>query len=168
MMTLEEQVCYDLLDFYGGNPRVEIHSCHPPSAKTYIGSLVRIPRLRNGVRTRDRYHVDFIIQVDDLLVLQELKGRASEMQEDIAKLSDILAQHPTSALTALLAKRLERRDLLRQVARAVPAVGYRIEDKPLPEHLVQFIAGPAGVRVVVGRNVDEAAATILREAFGLI
>lgn len=165
-MSAEDRVCYRLLDFYTSLPEIEVHSYHPPSSKGYQGGLVRIPKREGGVRTRDRYHVDFIFQIDGVLVLQELKGKASELESDILKLNEILSQYSVPELTAIIAARVPKGELLSQVKTVIPAVGYEVKDAVLPEHIVQFIASSSGVQMIVGADVQSEGRKILARAIG--
>lgn len=165
-MTSEDRVCYQLLDFYAKVPEIEVHSYHPPSSKGYQGGLVRIPKREAGVRTRERYHVDFIFQIESLLVLQELKGKASELESDVLKLDSILSQYSVQELTTLIAARVPKGDLLSQVATIIPAVGYEVRDASLPEHVVEFLVHGSGVHMVIGAHVQPDGRRILARAIG--
>lgn len=167
MATAEEDVFDQLLDFYGRLPELWVHSAHPPSGKTYFGAEVRLPKWNaSGLRTRDRSHVDYIVQVGPVLVLQELKGSASECDGDVEKLRTILGTIGLNGLRRVLAPRVHRPELLAQLSMIVPALGYRYHDADPPDDFLGVQATPAGTFVRLGPALQPAAVLQLRAALG--
>jgi hypothetical protein len=167
MATPEEEVFDRLLDFYGAVPGLCVHSAHPPSGKTYFGAEVRLPKWNaRGVRTRDRNHVDYIIQAGPVLILQELKGAAAECGGDVAKLRTIIGTLGLDGLRRVLAPRVHRPEMLAQLHVVVPALGYRDHDAEPPDDFVCVQADPDRVAVRIGPTFPPAAAAHLRGIFG--
>jgi hypothetical protein len=165
MITLEDKIFYDLLPFYRRNASIHIHSAHPPSGKTYIGSLVRIPKITNGRKTRDRYHLDFLLQIGPVLVFQELKGSASELGADIAKLHSILVTYDLEQIKAILARRIPQANILDGLRFMIPSVGYSVQDASLPETLLQMVVRNGSIRVAIGQKIPDHVRMVLDKAF---
>lgn len=161
-LTSEEKVFYRLLQFYESKPQVHIHSGHPPSGKTYIGALTRIPkRDKMGMATRDRYHLDYILQIGPVLVLQELKGLASESGGDIEKLRTILNIYRLEELKKIMAPRVHAPEVLSELHYMVPSLGYELSDAALPDDFLCIAASEGDVIIRIGGQVDKTAADIL-------
>jgi hypothetical protein len=167
MATAEDEVFNQLLDFYAGAAGLCVHSAHPPSGKTYFGAEVRLPKWNvNRVRKRDRNHIDYIFQVGPVLVLQELKGAASECGADIVKLQTIMGTFGLNGLRRVLAPRVHRPELLDQLRIVVPALGYRDHDIGLPEDFLCVQADLTGITVRLGPALPPAAVLHLRGVLG--
>jgi hypothetical protein len=162
MLTSEEAVFYRLLRFYESKSQVHIHSGHPPSGKTYIGALIRIPkRDKMGNATRDRYHVDYILQIGQVLVLQELKGSASESGGDVEKLRTLLNMYSLDEFRNLMAPRVHAPQVLSELRYVVPALGFEHSDAVLPADFLCIRAGEHDVKVTIGKHVDKTVADII-------
>jgi hypothetical protein len=132
-----------------------------------MGGLVRIPKKKTSSPSRDRYHLDFILQINDLLVVQELKGAASELSDDIQKLAGLLVDYTVEELKDILRRRVRDSSSIDSISAVVPAVGYTTADHELPEHLLQTIASKSGVEIKIGAGIPEAQRkTLLRALNG--
>lgn len=165
-MTKEEEVSYFLRDWYAANKAVVIHSWHPPSGKTYEGALVRIPRIVDGIRTRERYHIDFIIQVGDILILQELKGSATETTADVAKLREIIQTYSLEQLIRVLRPRVTGQNALNNVTTLLPSIAHA---PPVPHDIepdfLWVIADGQSCAVEIGTAVNASSCATITSAF---
>lgn len=165
-MTPEERVSFGLLNYFQQRPGVVVLSWHPPAAKAYAGHLIRIPRKREGKATRERYHLDFIFLVGELLVVQELKGAASELGSDVLKMRGLLEQYPLEELRALLEQRIpDRAQELAQVSVAVVSVGCETLDGALPDDVLCFCVGDEGVQIQIGSKLPDQVRQTLERVF---
>lgn len=169
MSTVEEGVFYRLLDFYKLNSKMVIHSAHPPSGKTYVGAEIRLPKLTaDGSRTRDRNHIDYIIQVGPVLILQELKGAASQSGADIDKLHTIISAFGLDGLQRIMKLRVHRPDLLSELRYVVPALGYQNHDATLPEDFLSIQAVSDGTFIVrIGSSLNPRARATIQDCFSI-
>lgn len=165
-MTLEDDAFARLWRAYEQSPSVHIHSGHPPSGKSYRTPLVRFQRKENGAATRGRYHLDYVIQLGRLLVLQELKGRLSEAQADVLKLRQIMADYSLEEFKAVLRRRIDDPGLLQRVAGWIPTIGCAMVDTQVPPDFIVFEATMTGLRIHPGRDVRADDLDIIRGAFG--
>src|SRR5687768_17520124 len=124
MLSREDKVFYRLVSHYQDRPDVIVHSAHPPSGKTYLGVLVRLRKRECGRAKRDRYQVDLILQVGSVLLLQELKGAASELRNDISKLRTMMGSYTLVEFRNIMRPRVHEPKALEQIKIIIPAVGY--------------------------------------------
>lgn len=154
-MTSEDIAFARLWELYIGNPAVEIHSAHPPSGKSYRTPLVRIARFRHGEHTRERYHIDYILQVGPLLVLQELKGMLSESGSDVGKLRGITTDYTIPSLVRVLERRVANPAILSSISAVTLSLGCIAMDAPVPPDFLVFEAGQTQSTIWAGAEVAE-------------
>lgn len=153
-MTPEARVYERLRDRLLRHPEIHLVSLHPPSGKSYDTDLIRFPVFRNGVRTRERSHVDVVFVWKETLFLIELKGNSSESLEDTAKLRELRDQIGIEELLQIIAKRYRALawNSLRPIKTLVLGLGVEKHEGPTaPDFVVivvqQNIIGHAGTSV---------------------
>ena len=117
----------------------------------------------SGKVTRDRYHLDYLIQIGPVLILQELKGTASESGDDIAKLRGFMRSYDLAGIRQIMSRRVHDVEALAELRYVVPSLGYEICDAELPVDFIGIRAWEGGVDVSIGEDIDRAVATIISE-----
>lgn len=106
-ITCETRVGAGLVSWLLQQPNTVILSYHPTSSKAYETELIRIPKLgSDGLRTRNRSHIDVVFVSNSTLWLTELKCKLSESDDDIAKLLEIRQDYTLLHLKRLISNRL--------------------------------------------------------------
>ena len=144
-MTLEEHVAYSLLNFYQSRDRIEVVSFHPPSGKAYDSALVRFPILNNIGLAGKRRHLDFIVRCGRFLILQELKGDASSLVEDVLKLQNLESELGIDGIVQTIAKRVPRIRNMPKIDRLVLSVGYSKINGVIPGIFSTFCVDDQGL-----------------------
>ena len=152
--TDETVIADSLLQAFLDAPSVTVHAWHPPSAKTYFGPLVRIPRKSFGARTRDRYHLDGIVQIQNFLMLVELKGDSSGLATDVEKLKELMSAYDLRELKGLLESRVHDRSALATVNAWCPMFGYLRDKGSEPQTGVVVKMSDPGDRLIASIHDD--------------
>lgn len=141
-MSIEDDVFRRLWALYVAESNVVIHSAHPPSGKAYHTAHIPFRRKDLGAGAGRRYHLDYIVQIGDVLLLQELKGRDSESSDDITKLETFMDEYPLDRLLPIMRRRVPNPEALDRVSLLIPSLGFEASTTQLPTNFACFKAAP--------------------------
>ncbi|KAA2396107.1 hypothetical protein F2Y18_15800 [Bacillus cereus] len=100
--TMEEISSESLFKFFK-KKGAQIFCWHPPDGKAYFTPLYHFPEINElGERTGRRNHIDLIIQIQNYLMLLEVKGEEKDFYIDINKLKSISNQYNLTQLIKIL------------------------------------------------------------------
>jgi hypothetical protein len=155
MPSCEDRVSDALYAWFSKKPALQIVSFHPPSGKAYGTDSIRIPKVLDGHRTRDRYHIDALVIGGSFLFLFEFKCRLSECDDDVAKLREINKCYRPDALVDLIRRRVTVDLDLSPVKHIIPGLGFEVKDRDtVPGDFLSFCTSETPPQILPGSTLD--------------